>query len=84
MRSVGVKELKQRTAEILREVSEGQQIAVTHYGRVVAHLVPPRRKLTSAEIERVMAKADEIGDAIERVRPGPIDAVQVVGEGRRW
>ncbi len=84
MRSVGVKELKERTTEILKEVSEGERVAVTHYGRVLAHLVPPRRKLSSEEIERVMAKADGIGDAIERVRPDPVDAVQVVGEGRRW
>lgn len=84
MRSVGVKELKERTTEILKEVSEGERVAVTHYGRVLAHLVPPRRKLSSEEIERVMAKADEISDAIERAHPGPIDAVEVVGEGRRW
>jgi prevent-host-death family protein len=84
MRSVGVKELKERTTEILKEVSAGERVAVTHYGRVVAHLVPPRRKLSPEEIEEVMAKADEISDAIERAHPGPVDAVKVVREGRRW
>ncbi|GEM_PF-1871368 len=84
MRSVGVKELKERTTEILKEVSEGQRVAVTHYGRVLAHLVPPSRKPSSAEVEQALAEAREIMESIDRSHTKPTDTVKVVEEGRRW
>ena len=43
MRAVGVRELKQRTSQVLRELqASGQEIDVTHHGRVIARLVPIR------------------------------------------
>lgn len=40
-RSVGVRELKAHTSEILRRVrDEGETVAVTHRGRVIARVVP--------------------------------------------
>lgn len=85
MRTVGVKELKARTTEILREVAAGERVAVTHYGRVLAHLVPARRPpRTREEIESILAKSQEISDAIAKAHPGPVDAVETVREGRRW
>lgn len=84
MRTVGVKELKKRATEILREVSEGQRVAVTHYGRVLAHLVPPTRKPTPEEIEAALAEAQEIMAAVQRTHPEAADAVELVREMRRW
>ena len=45
MASVGVRELKQRTSEVLRRVRErGEPVDVTFRGEVVARLVPVVRR----------------------------------------
>lgn len=41
MKSVGVRELKNRLSEYLREVRSGEAVLVTDRGDVVAELVPP-------------------------------------------
>jgi prevent-host-death family protein len=42
MKTIGVRALKVNLTEVLREVAEdGQEVAVTRYGRVIAWLVPP-------------------------------------------
>ena len=62
MRSVGVRELKERTSQVLRELqASGEEIEVTHHGRVVARLVPG----LSCSFSAVYSRASEIG---ERVR----------------
>src|SRR5438067_12088358 len=63
MRTVGVRELKERTSEILREVQAGQVVDVTNRGTTIARLVPVRQSaLSDEEIEviilRESAKAD--------------------------
>lgn len=40
MRSVGVRELRQRASELLRAVEAGETVEVTDRGRPVAQLVP--------------------------------------------
>ena len=44
MKSVGVRELKNRLSEFLREVQSGEAILVTDRGDVVAELVPPGQR----------------------------------------
>ncbi len=80
MRSVGVRELKERTTDILREVSEGQSIEVTHRGKVMARLVPPPRRLSLEEIERVLHEDEELIEEIGRAQRRPIE----MSELRRW
>lgn len=41
MQTVGVRELKARLSQVLREVQRGETILVTDRGRVVAELRPP-------------------------------------------
>jgi prevent-host-death family protein len=41
MRSVGLRELKNRLSEYVREVRSGEGVLVTDRGEVVAELVPP-------------------------------------------
>jgi antitoxin (DNA-binding transcriptional repressor) of toxin-antitoxin stability system len=41
MKSVGVRELKNRLSEYLREVRAGERVLVTDRGEVVAELSPP-------------------------------------------
>jgi prevent-host-death family protein len=43
MKSVGLRELKNRLSEYVREVRSGEEVLVTDRGEVVAELVPPRR-----------------------------------------
>ncbi len=81
---MGVKELKERTTEILREVAAGERVAVTHYGRVLAHLVPPSRRPSPEDVEKALAEAREIMAAVQRANPEPADAVELVREMRRW
>lgn len=41
MRVVNVKELKARLSAYLRDVERGDELLVTHRGKVIAHLGPP-------------------------------------------
>jgi prevent-host-death family protein len=40
MATVGVRELKTHTSEVLRRVREGEAFEVTYRGETIAHLVP--------------------------------------------
>lgn len=40
MKTIGVRELRQRASEFLREVGRGHTVEVTAHGRPVARLVP--------------------------------------------
>lgn len=44
MKSVGVRELKNRLSEYLREVRSGEAVLVTDRGDVIAELVPPGQR----------------------------------------
>jgi prevent-host-death family protein len=46
MRSVGVRELKNRLSEYLRRVRLGESVLVTDRGQVVAELLPPGQAQT--------------------------------------
>ena len=43
MKTVGVRELKNRLSTYLREARAGRTVAITNRGRVVAELTPPRK-----------------------------------------
>jgi len=42
MKTIGVRELRQRASEFLRDVERGRTVEVTAHGRAVARLVPVR------------------------------------------
>jgi prevent-host-death family protein len=44
MKSVGLRELKNRLSEYIREVRSGEAVLVTDRGDVVAELVPPGQR----------------------------------------
>jgi prevent-host-death family protein len=84
MRSVGVRELKARTSQVLRELqASGEEIEVTHHGRVVARLIPvgraPARRRTAAAWSTLDQVAREIGARWPKGR----SASTAVREGRR-
>ncbi|MGH8256064.1 MAG: type II toxin-antitoxin system Phd/YefM family antitoxin [Steroidobacteraceae bacterium] len=43
MASTGIRELKDKLSQYVRQVERGKRIAVTAHGRVVAELVPPAK-----------------------------------------
>ncbi|HYU20381.1 MAG TPA: type II toxin-antitoxin system prevent-host-death family antitoxin [Chloroflexota bacterium] len=87
MRSVGVRELKQHTSRILREVREqGEIVEITYRGRVMARLVPERQVLSATEREKlvaVWADMDQLAAEIGKHWPTGVSAVEAVREQRR-
>ena len=84
MEAIGVRELKERTSQVLRQVRErGEEVEITHHGRVVARLVPvspaPRRPKATAAWSTIDRVAREIAGRWPRGR----SAVDAVREGRR-
>ncbi|MFA7505867.1 MAG: type II toxin-antitoxin system prevent-host-death family antitoxin [Burkholderiaceae bacterium] len=47
MKTVSVVEAKSRFSALLAQVEEGEEIAVTRHGKVVARLVPDRPRMAS-------------------------------------
>lgn len=50
MRTVGVRELKNRLSEYLRQVRSGDSVLVTDRGEVIAELTPPGQGATDASV----------------------------------
>lgn len=85
MKSVGVRELRERTTEILREVGEkGEAVQVTLYGRVLALLVPPPRRTSQEEIEAHIVRLRDLARRIGERATEPTDASTLMQEERRW
>jgi prevent-host-death family protein len=82
MVTVGVRELKQQTSELIRQVREnGQEIRVTYHGKVVARVLPvaPNAEETGQRWDDLDHLADEIGKSW----PAGVSAAQAVSDGRR-
>ena len=45
VKSVGIRELKNRLSEYVREVRSGERVLVTDRGEVVAQIVPPNEEV---------------------------------------
>lgn len=85
MEAVGIRELKQRTSDILRRVREGKEtISITYRGKVVAQIVPVEDKeAMRAEALRVWAEIDELAKEITAHWPAGVSAAEAVKEQRR-
>ena len=85
MRTIGIRELKQRASEILRTVRElGEEIDVTHHGRVVARLVPVRPERPRARASAsAWSTLDRVAREVGRHWPKGRSATDAVREGRR-
>lgn len=84
MRTVGVRELKQRASELVRIVrEEGEEIDVTLRGQVVARLVPVKQKLSPEQVQALMAEMDKAASEISAYWPEGVSAVEAVREERR-
>jgi len=83
MVTVGVRELKQQTSELIRLVREtGSEIQVTYHGQVVALLVPVN-KTKSKSASRAWTQLDNLAAEISANWQKGVSAVKAVSEGRR-
>lgn len=64
--SVGLRELRHKTGEVLARVRQGETIDVTEYGRPIARITPIGDRAPSP----VMTRLFESGRAKRAMRPG--------------
>ena len=84
MRSVGIRELKEHTSEILREVQEGQIIDITSGGSAVARLVPVQAPtLSDREVEAILDDLDSLAAEISARWPNGVSARDAIDDVRR-
>lgn len=74
MRSIGIRELRQRASEYLRLVASGERVEVTDRGRPIAMLVPisDRDPLERLEANGRMSRGE--GDLLDLGDPLPPEA----------
>ena len=85
MRSIGVRELKEQTTQILRAVREkGEEIEVTCRGRTVALLIPaPSAGASTGASSKAWSGLDRLAREIKRRWPKAVSAVDAVRSDRR-
>ncbi len=64
--SVGLRELRHNTSEVLARVRRGETVDVTEYGRLVARIVPVEEREPAPVLDRLSAA----GRLRPAVRPG--------------
>lgn len=84
MITVGIRELKQKTSELVRKVREnGSEIQITYHGKVVALLIPVNSTQTRDGESKVWAELDHLAAEIGRRWPAGVSAAEAVAEARR-
>lgn len=85
MRSVGVRELKERASRLLREVNErGEEIQVTSRGKVIARLLPPiEPQGLQDDFDVIWSDMDRLAEEIGRAWPEGVSSAQALAEDRR-
>ena len=84
MVTVGVRELKQQTSELIRLVREtGRQVQVTYHGKVVALLVPVESAIDPVSEKRSWDELDSLAAEIGAHWPEGVSAAQAIAEARR-
>jgi len=83
MESVGIRELKERTSEILRLVREQKrEVAITYRGKVVARIVPVRQKRSKDRDKEIWQDLRRLREEISAAWPEGVSAVEAVREQR--
>ncbi len=84
MRQIGVRDLKERTSDILRSVrEEGQSYEITFRGRAIARVVPIVEPVERDSVEQFLDAWGRLSAAISAEWPDDISAVEAVREARR-
>jgi len=88
VRSIGIRELKSKLSECVREVKRGGTVVVTEHGRPVARLVPESDSLddrleTLKKAGAMLWSGRRLGRAMPGVRPrGKRTVADIVVENR--
>jgi antitoxin (DNA-binding transcriptional repressor) of toxin-antitoxin stability system len=95
MKTVGVRDLKNRLSEYLREVRRGESVLVTDRGQVVAEFSPPRHGANDPDVPAALLALAKRGlvtlgspgdnlryEAMPRSRRGRRSAAQMLDEER--
>lgn len=85
MGRIGVRELKQRANEILRQVREQKEsFAITYRGQVIARLVPAEdAEVNRAKSQAVWADMNALAEEIGRRWDANVSATEAIREQRR-
>ncbi len=86
MKTVGIRELKEHTSEILRELQQNREtVEVTNRGEVVALLIPVNKQKHSLEPpdRAIWADMDRLTAEISARWPKDVSAVDAVRDVRR-
>ncbi len=85
MITVGIRELKQQTSKILRQVREkGEIVDITYHGETIARLVPVRPSHQAKKEEaNIWADLDQLTAEITARWPDGVNAVDAVRDVRR-
>lgn len=70
MNSVNVTELRQHLPDYLKQVQQGEEIAITLHGKTIAHIVPDRKESErEAALKRLEALRGKmiVGDILARL-----------------
>jgi prevent-host-death family protein len=65
-RSVGLRDLRHHTSEVLARVRHGETIDITEHGRLIARIVPAGERQPTP----ILARLVETGRAVRAQRPG--------------
>ncbi len=85
MRAVGVRELREKTSQILKSVNEtGQIVEVTHHGKVMARLIPPPQTSSPKEIKQALERAHDLMKRLGERVAEQTDSSTLMQEERRW
>ena len=69
MKTVGLRELKNRLGVYIRHVRAGEAVAITDRGKIVAELAPPRSRDGSTSALEEMARRGELTLAEPLTKP---------------
>lgn len=84
MRTIGIRELKAHTSEILHEVQQGQVIHITNRGATIARLMPVGQSaLSDEDIEAILDDIDSLAAEISATWPNGVSAQDAIDDVRR-
>jgi prevent-host-death family protein len=83
MKVMGIRDLKARMSEAIREVRGGETIEITYHGEVVAVLVPARREASQEDVQAALASMDSLAAEIGRHITQRTNVAQTISDMRR-